>query len=166
MPSKAGYLGKAPGSRPSELWPPRSAFPEAPSWPASITWSLRAPFAAARAGTYVIGRPSWATRRADSSIAALLLRRVAGDRETTDLSISCPGDLGHLPQVDLTEVWSSLDGRGLDTSGLPQLRAEVARHLSEHQQLPTEPGQIVITAGAQEALWLLSSPSSRDRAPW
>jgi DNA-binding transcriptional MocR family regulator len=108
------------------------------------------------AGTYVIGRPSWATRRADSSIAALLLRRVAGDRETTDLSISCPGDLGHLPPVDLTDVWSSLDGRGLDPSGLPQLRAEVARHLSEHQQLPTEPDQLVITAGAQEALWLLS----------
>jgi DNA-binding transcriptional MocR family regulator len=108
------------------------------------------------AGTYVVGRPSWAARPADSSIAALLLRRVAGDRETTDLSISSPGDLGHLPPVDLNDTWSSLDGHGLDPSGLPQLRVEVARHLSEHQQLPTEPGQIVITAGAQEALWLLS----------
>ena len=56
--------------------------------------------------------------------------------------------------------WSAVphgpDGHGLDPAGLPQLRAEVARHLSEHQQLPTEPDQLVITTGAQEALWLLS----------
>jgi DNA-binding transcriptional MocR family regulator len=107
-------------------------------------------------GTYVAGRPSWAARPATSSVATLLLRRMAADRETIDLSVSAPGDLRHLPPVDPSAAWAALDGHGLDPAGLPQLRAEVARHLSEHQQLPTEPGQLVITAGAQEALWLLS----------
>jgi DNA-binding transcriptional MocR family regulator len=106
-------------------------------------------------GTYVAGRPSWAARPAASSVATLLLRRMAADRETIDLSVSAPSDLRHLPPSDPSAAWAALDGHGLDPAGLPQLRAEVARHLSVHQQLPTEPGQLVITAGAQEALWLL-----------
>ncbi|HEY6279054.1 MAG TPA: PLP-dependent aminotransferase family protein [Streptosporangiaceae bacterium] len=106
-------------------------------------------------GTYVVGRPSWAARPATDSVATLLLRRMAGDRETIDLSVSSPGDLRHLPAVDAAAAWAALDGHGLDPAGAGLLRAEVARHLTEHQQLPTEPGQLVITAGAQEALWLL-----------
>jgi DNA-binding transcriptional MocR family regulator len=85
----------------------------------------------------------------------MLLRRVAEDRESIDLSLSAPGDLRHLPHVDAADAWQSLDGHGLDPAGLPQLRTEIARHLTEHQRLPTDPGQLVITAGAQEALWLL-----------
>src|SRR6201986_4723027 len=108
------------------------------------------------AGTYVAGRPSWAARPASGSVATMLLRRVAEDRESIDLSLSAPGDLRHLPHVDAGDAWQSLDGHGLDPAGLPQLRAEVARHLTVHQGLPTEPGQLVGTAGAQEALWLLS----------
>jgi DNA-binding transcriptional MocR family regulator len=108
------------------------------------------------AGTYVAGRPSWAARPATGTVATMLLRRVAEDRETIDLSVSAPGDLRHLPPADPQEAWQSLDGHGLDPAGLPALRAEVARHLTEHQGLPTTPGQLVITAGAQEALWLLS----------
>ena len=107
------------------------------------------------AGTYVAGRPSWAARPAGSSVATMLLRRVAEDRESIDLSLSAPGDLRHLPHVDAGDAWQSLDGHGLDPAGLPQLRTEVARYLTEHQRLPTDPGQLVITAGAQEALWLL-----------
>ena len=107
------------------------------------------------AGTYVAGRPSWAARPAGSSVATMLLRRVAEDRESIDLSLSAPGDLRHLPHIDAGDAWQSLDGHGLDPAGLPQLRTEVARHLTEHQRLPTDPGQLVITAGAQEALWLL-----------
>lgn len=106
-------------------------------------------------GTYVVGRPSWAAHPGGSGVAALLLQRMVGDRETIDLSVSSPGDLRHLPPADPGAAWAALDGHGLDPVGLPQLRAEVARHLSEHQQLPTEPGQLVITAGAQEALGLL-----------
>jgi DNA-binding transcriptional MocR family regulator len=109
------------------------------------------------AGTFVAGRPSWAARRpAAGAVATMLLRRVAEDRETIDLSVSAPGDLRHLPPADPEAAWQSLDGHGLDPAGLPALRAEVARHLTEHQGLPTAPDQLVVTAGAQEALWLLS----------
>ena len=107
------------------------------------------------AGTYVAGRPSWAARPAGSTVATRLLRRVAEDRESIDLSVSAPGDLRHLPPIVPLAAWRSLDGHGLDPAGLPQLRTEVARHLTEHQQLPTDPDQLVITGGAQEALWLL-----------
>ena len=107
------------------------------------------------AGTYVAGRPSWAGRPATSTVATMLLRRIAEEREVIDLSVSAPGDLRHLPPVDTEAAWQSLDGHGLDPAGLPALRAEVARHLTDHQGLPTEPDQLVITAGAQEALWLL-----------
>ncbi len=108
------------------------------------------------AGTYVVGRPSWAAAPASSSVATLLLRRMAGGRQSIDLSVSCPSDLRHLPLVDPAAAWAALDGNGLNPAGRPDLRAEVARHLTEQQQLPTEPGQIIITAGCQEALWLLS----------
>jgi DNA-binding transcriptional MocR family regulator len=107
------------------------------------------------AGTFVVGRPSWASRPAASGFATFLLRRMAADQETIDLSVSAPADARHLPPVDVAAVWASLDGDGLDPRGLLRLRAEVARHLTEYQELPTEPEDLVITAGAQEALWLL-----------
>jgi DNA-binding transcriptional MocR family regulator len=107
-------------------------------------------------GTFVVGRPSWAaTRPVTSSVAELLLRRMAGDSSVIDLSVSGPSDLRHLPFVDLPAAWASLDGNGLDPRGLLSLREAVARHLSDFQQLPTSPDQLVITGGAQEALWLL-----------
>jgi DNA-binding transcriptional MocR family regulator len=106
-------------------------------------------------GTYVAGRPSWAAGPAPGNAATLLLR-TAGDRPAIDLSVSSPSGLRHLPPVDPHAAWTALDGHGLDLQGQAQLRAEVARHLTDHQQLPTEPGQLVITSGAQEALWLLS----------
>ena len=106
-------------------------------------------------GSHVAGRPSWAARPATSTVATMLLRRVAEDRPSIDLSVSAPGDLSHLPRVDPNAAWQSLDGHGLDPAGLPALREEVARHLTLRQQLPTEPDELVITGGAQEALWLL-----------
>jgi DNA-binding transcriptional MocR family regulator len=112
------------------------------------------------AGTFVVGRPSWASRPAASGVATLLLRRVAADQQTIDLSVSAPADLRHLPPVDVAAAWASLDGDGLDPRGLPRLRAEVARHLTEHQQLSTDPDDLVITAGAQEALSLLGQVAS------
>src|SRR5215469_10075584 len=66
------------------------------------------------AGTYIAGRPSWAATPAASGVATMLLRRVAADRETIDLSLSAPGDLRHLPHVDASDAWQSLDGHGLD----------------------------------------------------
>lgn len=107
-------------------------------------------------GTSVIGRPSWASTPAATSVASLLLRRMAGDRQTIDLSVSAPGDLRHLPAADLDEAWAALDGHGLEPVGSAELRGAIAEHLSVHQRLPTHPDQLVITAGAQEALSLLS----------
>lgn len=108
------------------------------------------------AGTFVVGRPSWADRPARSTMATLLLRRMAGDRTTIDLSVSAPGDLRHLPAIDAQQAWATLEGNGLDTAGVPELREAVADHLTRHQHLPTDPEQILITAGAQEALRLLN----------
>src|SRR6201996_7625455 len=108
------------------------------------------------AGTYVAGLPSWAARTGTGTVAARLLRRVAEDREIIDLSVSAPGDLRHLPPANAEAAWQSLDGPAPCPAGLPALRAAAARHLTEHQGLPTAPDQLVVTAGAQEALWLLS----------
>jgi DNA-binding transcriptional MocR family regulator len=108
------------------------------------------------AGTYIAGRPSWAARPAAGTVATRLLRRVAADREIIDLSVSAPGDLRHLPAAEADAAWQSLDGHGLDPAGLPSLRSAVARHLTGYQGLATEPDQLVVTAGAQEALWLLA----------
>ncbi len=106
-------------------------------------------------GTFVVGRPSWASPGpAAGGVAELLLRRMAQDGSMIDLSVSSPSDLRHLPAVDVGAAWGGLDGNGLDPRGLPILRVAVARHLSEHQRLDTSPEQVVITCGAQEALWL------------
>jgi DNA-binding transcriptional MocR family regulator len=105
-------------------------------------------------GTYVRGRPRWTATA--TSVTTALIRRIAADRETIDLSLSSPGDLSHLPPVQLAQAWASLDGHGLDPAGLPQLRRQLASHLTEHLNLPTTGDQLVITGGAQEALWLLT----------
>jgi DNA-binding transcriptional MocR family regulator len=84
------------------------------------------------AGSYVTGRPSWAARPAGSSVATMLLRRVAEDREIIDLSVSAPGDLRHLPPADPNAAWQALDGHGLDPAGLP-----------------THPDHLVISRSAQ-----------------
>jgi DNA-binding transcriptional MocR family regulator len=105
-------------------------------------------------GTYVTGRPRWTATA--TSVTTALLRRIAADRETIDLSLSAPGDLSHLPPFGLNDSVSSVAGHGLDPAGLASLRSQVARHLTEHQGLPTDPGQLVITDGAQEALWLVT----------
>jgi DNA-binding transcriptional MocR family regulator len=105
-------------------------------------------------GTYIAGRPSWTA--AATSVATALLRRLAADRETIDLSVSAPGDLSHLPPISPNVTFATLDGHGLSPEGLHELRYQVARHLTEHQGLPTQPHQLIITDGAQEALWLLT----------
>src|ERR1700759_1942844 len=45
-------------------------------------------------------RPGPAGGPAGGGVAAILLRRVAEDREPIDLSVSAPGDLRHLPPAD------------------------------------------------------------------
>ena len=106
------------------------------------------------AGTFVMGRPGWLRARADNPAAALLLQRLAA-RETLDLSLSVPPDTGHLPAIDWSVSPSAGVSHGLDARGSEALREAVAGYLTEHQQLPTSPDQLVITAGAQQALAIL-----------
>jgi len=105
-------------------------------------------------GTYIAGRPSWTASA--TSMTAALLRRMAADRETIDLSAAGPADLSHLPTSIHNVQFPSFSSHGLDPVGLPHLREAVARHLTRYQGLPSDPAQIVITNGAQEALWLLT----------
>jgi DNA-binding transcriptional MocR family regulator len=105
-------------------------------------------------GTYIAGRPSWTASA--TSMTAALLRRMAADRETIDLSAAGPADLSHLPTTIQNVNVPSFSSHGLDPVGLPHLREAVARHLTRYQGLPSDPAQIVITNGAQEALWLLT----------
>jgi DNA-binding transcriptional MocR family regulator len=105
-------------------------------------------------GTYIAGRPSWTATA--TSVTAALLRRMAADRETIDLSAASPADLSHLPTAIQNVHFPSFPSHGLDPVGLARLREAVARHLSRYQGLPSDPAQIVITNGAQEALWLLT----------
>jgi DNA-binding transcriptional MocR family regulator len=105
------------------------------------------------AGTFVVGRPSWAaTGSSNGRLAGPLLRQSTSG---VDLSLSYPADLRHLPPVSLDAGWAALDGDGLELAGVPVLRSAVAEYLTSFQQLPTSAEQIVVTAGAQEALWLL-----------
>src|SRR5215470_19703421 len=62
-------------------------------------------------GTYIAGRPKWTATA--TSVTTALLRRIAADRESIDLSVSSPGDLSHLPPVIPNDSWANLDGHGL-----------------------------------------------------
>jgi DNA-binding transcriptional MocR family regulator len=119
-------------------------------------------------GTFVVGRPSWAARGGPPR-GQLGLRRPGGPLlrqivSGVDLSVSSPADLRHLPGVSLDAGWASLDGDGLDPAGLPALREAVARYLTSFQQLSTSAEQIIVTSGAQEALWLLGRVLRPGRA--
>src|SRR5579872_6350699 len=109
------------------------------------------------AGTFVVGRPAWTRQPADNPAAALLMRRFAQGGDAVDLSLSVPAGLDHLPPLDWAAVAARLDGHGLDPAGLPALREAIAAHLSSRQGIPTEPGEVVVTAGAQQALTLLAA---------
>lgn len=114
-------------------------------------------------GTYVAGRPGWTSPRTASGAAAILLRQLA-DREHVDLSLSVPAGTDHLPPVDLGSLAGRLSGHGLESAGLPDLREQIARHLTEHLQLPTSPEQLVVTTGAQQALCLIGDLTAPARA--
>ncbi len=113
------------------------------------------------AGTFVVGRPGWLRQRAENPSAALLLRRLAG-RESLDLSLSVPPGTDHLPDVDWS-LGAAPSGHGLEPAGLEGLRERVAAHLTHHQQLPTQPDQLVITSGAQQALAVVAGLVSAGR---
>lgn len=55
-----------------------------------------------------------------------------------------------------TDLASLATGLGYDASGLPALRWAVARYYTD-LGLPTHPDNILITSGAQQAVWLLAN---------
>ena len=108
-----------------------------------------------------------ASRQGSGSVTALppgRLRRhaswvpaVPDDQDALDLALASPEACAELPAamaaaLDLLPAY--LHGHGYDSYGLPVLREAVARRYTE-RGLPTAPGQIFVTGGAQHALDLL-----------
>jgi len=104
----------------------------------------------------------------DNPAAVQLRRRLTGGADLIDLSLSLPTSVDHLPPstpLALTPAQLAHTGSGLHPTGLPELRAAIARHLTEQLQLPTTPEQLIVTTGAQQALSLLSAASVRPGVP-
>src|SRR5215468_3127766 len=108
-----------------------------------------------------------ASRRGSGSVTALppgRLRRhapwvpaVPDDGDTLDLALASPEACPEVPAAmaaALELLPAYLHGHGYDSYGLPVLREAVAQRYTV-RGLPTTPGQIFITAGAQHALDLL-----------
>ena len=108
-----------------------------------------------------------ASRQGSGSVTALppgRLRRhaswvpaVPDDEDALDLALASPEACAELPAAmaaALESLPAYLHGHGYDSYGLPVLREAVARRYTV-RGLPTAPGQIFITGGAQHALDLL-----------
>lgn len=101
----------------------------------------------------------------DVPAAALRTRRLTGrlvERRSgvIDLALAAPADPMHLPRQllavpGLDELHRWCDGHGYQPLGLPMLREEIARHLT-HRAVPTTGDQVAVTAGGQQALWLVT----------
>ena len=57
--------------------------------------------------------------------------------------------------MDLAELRTELDLDGYHPAGLPRLRAAIAAQF-ERDGLPTDAGQVLVTSGSQQALWLIA----------
>lgn len=79
------------------------------------------------------------------------------DGHVIDLGVSLLADSVALPasafEVDLTRMTRLADGHGYHPLGLPALRRRLAE-LHTGEGLPTDPAQIVVTLGAQQAIAL------------
>jgi len=83
---------------------------------------------------------------------------VATTPSVIDLSLSVLADTDGLPDVGVTarDLAAVSPPTGLSPWGLPTLRAMLADHVTAWG-LPTRPGQIVVTTGAQQALSLAAA---------
>ena len=106
-------------------------------------------------GTYAVDprRLSLPAGREGSALVARLVDRSAGPTDIVDLSISVLHDADALPRTavstdDLAEV---MPDTGYSPWGLTGLRQAVAELLAGWG-LPTQPEQVVITTGAQQAI--------------
>lgn len=78
---------------------------------------------------------------------------------TVDFSVSRQASIGPLLTELITAEAGELGGlagqTGYQPLGLPALRSAVATYLGEVSGLPTQPEQILITSGSQQAIWLI-----------
>jgi DNA-binding transcriptional MocR family regulator len=78
---------------------------------------------------------------------------------TVDFSVSRQASIGPLLREITTAQAAALHDLpaniGYHPLGLPALREAVARYVQDANGLPTQPDQILITSGAQQAIWLI-----------
>lgn len=80
------------------------------------------------------------------------------NEESLDLTRASPGPWGGLPALSqraLAEHSDVFQLDGYDTIGRPELRAALAERYTA-RGLPTDPGQIMVTLGAQHAIYLIA----------
>lgn len=106
-------------------------------------------------GTYVAGPGALALPpgREGTALVHRLVDRSAGASDVIDLSISVLSDAGGLPNVhlDSADLARVIPETGYSPWGLPGLRGAIADHVTEWG-LPTRPGHVVVTTGAQQAI--------------
>ena len=108
-----------------------------------------------------------AARRGSGTFTALperLLARPSGGFQATDdpdvVDLSCAGPAAPLAELRAATAWAAerlavAGGNGFRPYGLPELREAIAQRYTA-RGLPTEPGQILVTAGAQGAISLVT----------
>lgn len=109
------------------------------------------------AGTFVRGRPAWTDTPTQYSSSALLQRWMADRHDIVDLSLSVPAGIEHLPAIDTDRLLAGAAGHGIHPAGTLELRAAIGDYLTRHLGLPTTADQLVVTAGARQALFLLAA---------
>jgi DNA-binding transcriptional MocR family regulator len=112
-------------------------------------------------GTFVTGsaQTSLPPGREGSTLVHRLVDRSAAPADSIDLSLSVIHAVEDLPDVslsmaDLTDVRPET---GYTPWGLPGLRTAIAEHIGSRWGLTAQPGQIVITTGAQQAINVAAS---------
>lgn len=108
-----------------------------------------------------------AARRGSGTFTALperLLARPSGGFQTTDdpdvIDLSCAGPAAPMAELRAATAWAAerlalAGGNTYRPYGLPELRAAIAQRYTA-RGLPTEPGQILVTSGAQGAITLVT----------
>jgi len=106
-------------------------------------------------GTYVAGSAALGLPdgREGSALVHRLVERSSGRSTIIDLSISVLHDAGGLPAVTLSsdDLRAMTPETGYSPWGSPGLRTLIADHVTGWG-LPTTPGQVVVTAGAQQGI--------------
>lgn len=114
-------------------------------------------------GSVVAGSPLPAREAAEFNLGAVLGLSVTANvdtrRDFVNLLPACWRDVSGLPadvfDLDGGDLVSAVGGHGYHSAGLPELREAIAASYSR-RGLTTSPEQIVVTAGAHQAVGLLT----------